>query len=327
MEKANSVVHRLMGGDKVQVYAGPTKTCYVVPKKLLCEKSSYFRSAFTGGFEETESGKSELPEIEAETFEAILKWLMSGIIEVPKKVLTAHRSFIDERLELLPLVQTYLGAQFLDLEELRKEAMQAIQKSTIESQTNVSTRERQNNLSTLDRQTNLLTLERQTNLPMRLPTASHAFLPRPQDELPDELAGCEFLDGKPGFSPDLVKLVLERDQNGGLRDIVKKCLGQAFATGGEYVGIYGEVFKSHPSFALEVMEEMQRSRSAHLCPGRPISYYEGSIAYGGGANYPFDKLKERRERECLYTEEDWDRHLRGEDPSVGATEATRRAGG
>ena len=62
-----------MEGEKAKVYVGPTGVCYVVPKKLLCERFSDFRSVFTGGFKETDASEFELPHIEAKAFEAIVK--------------------------------------------------------------------------------------------------------------------------------------------------------------------------------------------------------------------------------------------------------------
>ena len=43
---------------------------------------------------------------------------MSGIIEAPKKGLGGLRSFIDERVEVLPIVQIHLATQFLNSDEL-----------------------------------------------------------------------------------------------------------------------------------------------------------------------------------------------------------------
>lgn len=73
------------GREKAKVHIGHARVCYVVPKKLLYERSSYFRSVFTGGFEEASASEPELPHIEAETFQPVVKWMMSGIIEVSKK--------------------------------------------------------------------------------------------------------------------------------------------------------------------------------------------------------------------------------------------------
>lgn len=65
------------------------------------------------------------------------------------------------------------------------------------------------------------------------------------------------LDEKPGFSLDLVKLIVEEDFIGDIRGIVRKGLVQAVVTGCEFIGIYGKIFEKHPKSALEVIEGMQ----------------------------------------------------------------------
>ncbi|ERF71991.1 hypothetical protein EPUS_07461 [Endocarpon pusillum Z07020] len=91
-----TILCQTYGREKAKVHMGHARICYVVPKKLLYEKSSYFRSVFTGGFEEANASGPELPHIEAETFEPVVKWMMSGIIEVPKKRLGDVCSSIDD---------------------------------------------------------------------------------------------------------------------------------------------------------------------------------------------------------------------------------------
>jgi hypothetical protein len=74
-----------MDGEKVKAFVGVSRACYVVPMKLLCEKSTYFWATFIGGFAEAGTGVSRLPEIDAENSEGILKWMMSGMLATPKK--------------------------------------------------------------------------------------------------------------------------------------------------------------------------------------------------------------------------------------------------
>lgn len=120
-----------MERDKIDVYVGATRVCYVLPKTLLCEKSGYFRPAFTGGFEETRTGTSKLSLIETDTFQAIIKWMMDGVVESPSKGSDRGRSFVDDRIHLLPLTQIYLAAQFLNISELRKTAAKTFQDATV----------------------------------------------------------------------------------------------------------------------------------------------------------------------------------------------------
>lgn len=259
-----------MEGEKAKVFVGPDRICYVVPKKLLCERSSYFRPAPTGGLKEANTSESELPNIETNTFEAIVKWMMSGIIEAPQRGRGGVRSFIDERVQLLPIVQIYLAAQFLNNDELREAAARVFRRELV-GEERVDPRFGTDELS--DRDTGYL----------------YQVSPHSRQKA--------FLDEKPGFSLELVNLVVKEDLMGDMREIVKKGLVQAVVTGGEFIGIYDKTFEKHPEFALEVIEEMQHSGSSHLCPMNRCEY----------TRYGFHKLKERRMKEYLYTGDD--RHL------------------
>lgn len=123
-----------MDGEKAKVFVGASRICYVVPMKLLCERSKYFRSTFAGGFGEASTGMSEPPDIEAETLESVVKRMISGILETPKKGPGGVRSFIDERVEVLPLVRACLAAQFLDVNKLRKAATRVFQEAVLDGQ-------------------------------------------------------------------------------------------------------------------------------------------------------------------------------------------------
>jgi hypothetical protein len=73
-------------------------------------------------------------------------------------------------------------------------------------------------------------------------------------------------------------------------EAVLKCLVQACITGGEFIGIYAEILGQHPKFAIELLEEMQRSRSrGPISNGLPG-------ANSGGTVYPFEHLKESRQK-------------------------------
>ena len=110
-----------------------------------------------------------------------------------------------------------------------------------------------------------------------------------------------YLDGKSGFSPDFVKLVLQEDLAGGMRE---KCLVPPVVTGGEYVGIDGKIFGEYPGFAVEVLEEMQRSRANHACITHSLDKGVRLPVPCGGTNHHFDSLKLRRQRQHLYKSEE-----------------------
>lgn len=263
---------RLMDGDKVQVHVGPSRTIYVVPKALLCESSSYFRSAFAGDFAEARTGNSELPQIQADTFEAIVKWMMTGFIEAPKVGRGGIRSFIDDRIELLPIVRIYLAAQFLNIDQLMETAVRAFEDATSAKRPIIP-------MSLTGQQYN---------------SWYHHHTPLSSD--PHELG---VLEGKPGFSIDFVSLVLEEDQFGNMREIVKKCLVLAVVTGGEFIGTYGKIFERHPGFAMEILEEMQRAWSIHCYTSHPADGENPAARQCEMSRYHFDMLKERREKDSL----------------------------
>jgi hypothetical protein len=230
--------------------------------KLLCEKSTYFWATFIGGFAEAGTGVSRLPEIDAETSEDILKWMMSGMLATPKKGPGGARSFIDERVKVLPLVRIYLAAQYLVIEELRKAAVRTFQEAVWDG--------KENEASGCDKEVHHPTYHR------------HSFWPTATMN--------SFLDHKPGFSQELVKLVVENDSSREMQKIVKKRLVRAVLTGGEHIGIYAEILEKSPEFAPELMKEMQRSPSNHWC-------LRSSADSCGWARHSFEGLKQRPEKE------------------------------
>jgi hypothetical protein len=69
---------RMISGPKVDVYVGPTKKHYSLPKLLLCHYSDFFDCCFNGNFAEAQSQKLELPEDLVEEFEILLEYMLSG---------------------------------------------------------------------------------------------------------------------------------------------------------------------------------------------------------------------------------------------------------
>jgi hypothetical protein len=58
--------------------------------------------------------------------------MMSGNLANPKKSPGGARSFIDERVNVLPLVRIYFAAQYLALDELRKAAAEVFRVAVLE---------------------------------------------------------------------------------------------------------------------------------------------------------------------------------------------------
>jgi hypothetical protein len=57
---------------------------YELPKKLLCDASSFFDRAFNGNFKEGNEQKMELKETTKTCFELAIQWMFSGKIILPE---------------------------------------------------------------------------------------------------------------------------------------------------------------------------------------------------------------------------------------------------
>jgi hypothetical protein len=68
----------MISGPKVDLYIGPSKKHYNLPKLLLCHYSDFFDSCFNGGFIETLSQTLYLPEDRIEDFEILLEVMLRG---------------------------------------------------------------------------------------------------------------------------------------------------------------------------------------------------------------------------------------------------------
>ena len=69
----------MISGPKVDLYVGPTKKHYNLPKLLLCHYSDFFDSCFNSGFYETLSQTLYLPEDRIEEFEILLEFMLRGV--------------------------------------------------------------------------------------------------------------------------------------------------------------------------------------------------------------------------------------------------------
>lgn len=74
------IVCRVVAGPKVDIYVGPKKKPYNLPRLLLCHCSPYFDHCFNGNFTERKTQKLKLPEDKVEDFEVLLEYMLRRII-------------------------------------------------------------------------------------------------------------------------------------------------------------------------------------------------------------------------------------------------------
>ncbi|KAL9630939.1 MAG: hypothetical protein Q9204_004469 [Flavoplaca sp. TL-2023a] len=69
-------------GSIVTLVVGPNHKAYHVHHGLLCDRSSYFRAALQGQFQEAQANRIEFPEEDETTFEIFIRWLYGSKFEV-----------------------------------------------------------------------------------------------------------------------------------------------------------------------------------------------------------------------------------------------------
>ncbi|KAI9720858.1 MAG: hypothetical protein M1812_002697 [Candelaria pacifica] len=69
-----------LSGDKVDIYVGPNRVHFHLPKDVLCRQSSYFDLAFNGDFKEGKEQSLELPDEDVETFKQLIHWMIMGTL-------------------------------------------------------------------------------------------------------------------------------------------------------------------------------------------------------------------------------------------------------
>ena len=65
----------------VKIYVGAEKVCWVIHEDLICNKSSYFRGAFRGGFIESANKSIHLEDEDPSIFKIVVEWLYNGSIQ------------------------------------------------------------------------------------------------------------------------------------------------------------------------------------------------------------------------------------------------------
>jgi hypothetical protein len=120
------VLIRVLGSEIVKLYVGPKRKEIVVHKKLICDRSSFFRGAFAGESQKAAGGLIYLPEDDADSMASYIDFLyrkavpelVAGDDTVPKLYFLAEK-LCDSELtnKLLDGIQTYHGKHNSPLSE------------------------------------------------------------------------------------------------------------------------------------------------------------------------------------------------------------------
>ena len=116
----NLVVHlsrlltpfRWVGAETVTLFVGTERLPLVVLKDKLCEASTFFNSAFKGGYKETATSSMELPEGDERALNLLMGWL--------------YGQFSLHNLPVGDLDLLFLCADRMDLPRLRKEYVDVV---------------------------------------------------------------------------------------------------------------------------------------------------------------------------------------------------------
>jgi len=71
-----------MEGGAVEVYVGPDKKMYTIPRALLSHHSEYFQRSLNGQFREASENQIHLTEDDPKTFILVLEWLYKGTLNI-----------------------------------------------------------------------------------------------------------------------------------------------------------------------------------------------------------------------------------------------------
>ncbi|KAK4693139.1 hypothetical protein P7C71_g4199, partial [Lecanoromycetidae sp. Uapishka_2] len=72
----------LMEGGAAEIYVGPNKKLYTIPRALLCYHSEYFKRSLNSGSVEAAEGAIHLFTDDPETFILLLEWMYKGTLRV-----------------------------------------------------------------------------------------------------------------------------------------------------------------------------------------------------------------------------------------------------
>ncbi|KAE8448423.1 hypothetical protein EG329_009488 [Mollisiaceae sp. DMI_Dod_QoI] len=98
----------LISGPRVDVYIGPSKEHYSLPKNLLCYYSKFFDRCFNNVFEEGQTQKLELPEDTVEDFDILLEYMTHTTVSSSAKVVSAiEEDAFDHCIAFLQYIDKY----------------------------------------------------------------------------------------------------------------------------------------------------------------------------------------------------------------------------
>ena len=129
------MLYRLLRGPGVDVFVGPERIQFSMPKSLLLHYSRVARSAFAQHcdgkhFKEFAENVLNLPEHAPETFEFLLKWMYQGqteIVEYCQAIFeSTDRGKDGLEAALLLLCRVYILADYLDIEEVMASVMEEL---------------------------------------------------------------------------------------------------------------------------------------------------------------------------------------------------------
>lgn len=71
---------RLMSGPRVDIYVGPQKKHFSLPKKLLCYYSEYFQRCLNSNFIESQTQRIDLDQDNIEYFNILVEYMSTGMV-------------------------------------------------------------------------------------------------------------------------------------------------------------------------------------------------------------------------------------------------------
>ncbi|CAO2658101.1 Nn.00g073610.m01.CDS01 [Neocucurbitaria sp. VM-36] len=101
----------------INVGKSPSVTTFEIHRGLLCFYSSYFKKLLDGPFKEGGSSSYNIPDGTADTFQMFFSWLYTGTV-----METAGVKDVD--LEYMQIIDLYVFADFLMVQELKNRALE-----------------------------------------------------------------------------------------------------------------------------------------------------------------------------------------------------------
>lgn len=111
----------MQNGKMVKIYVGPKRKRWVVHKDVICERSDYFRKAFTGSWKEAEKSRIYLHEDDPKVFGHFIDWIYGKSLACYKQ----HENPADiDYGHVKEWCALYVFADKISLQELAVEALE-----------------------------------------------------------------------------------------------------------------------------------------------------------------------------------------------------------